>query len=94
MLRDVPMDEPVYGDWTPRPDLSEAEQRRILDIRRAFYALCMHIDHQIRVVLGTLKATGELGNTVILFSPIMGLLYRYPGKRVGTSRGGEESEIF
>ena len=36
--------------------------------RRAFYALCTHIDHQLRVVLGTLREQGILDNTVILFT--------------------------
>lgn len=35
---------------------------------RAFFALCTHIDHQIRFVLGTLREEGLLDNTVILFS--------------------------
>ena len=36
-------------------------------IRRAFYALCSHIDHQLRVLLGTLREEGLLDDTVILF---------------------------
>ncbi|MGF1452480.1 MAG: sulfatase-like hydrolase/transferase [Opitutales bacterium] len=68
ILRDVPIDDPVYADWCQRPELSEAEQRRVRDIRRAFYALCQHIDHQIRVVIGTLSGHGLLDNTMILFS--------------------------
>jgi arylsulfatase len=35
---------------------------------RAFYALCTHIDHQIRVVLGTLREEGILDETTILFT--------------------------
>lgn len=35
---------------------------------RAFYALCTHIDHQIRYVLGTLREEGILNETVILFT--------------------------
>lgn len=68
LLRDTPIDDPVFGDWASRPDLTEAERRRIRDIRRAFYALCMHIDHQIRVVIGTLNQSGQIHNTLILFS--------------------------
>ena len=40
----------------------------VLAARRAFYALCTHIDHQLRVVLGTLREQGILDNTVILFT--------------------------
>jgi len=35
---------------------------------RAFYALCSHIDHQLRLVLGTLREEGLLDDTVILFT--------------------------
>lgn len=38
------------------------------EVRRAFYALCTHIDHQFRVVLGTLREEGLLDNTIILFT--------------------------
>lgn len=41
---------------------------QIRAIRRAFYALCTHIDHQIRIVLGTLRQEGLLGNTIIGFT--------------------------
>lgn len=33
---------------------------------RAFYALCTHIDHQLRLVIGTLREAGLLDNTVVL----------------------------
>lgn len=36
--------------------------------RKAFYALCTHIDHQLRVVLGTLREQGILDNTIIAFT--------------------------
>ena len=42
--------------------------RHLGDIQRAFYALCTHIDHQFRVVLGTLREEGLLDNTAILFT--------------------------
>ena len=45
--------------------LRDAEIRRI---RRAFYALCTHIDHQLRVVIGTLREEGLLDDTIILFT--------------------------
>ena len=38
----------------------------VQEIRRAFYALCTHIDHQLRVVLGTLREEGLLDDTIIL----------------------------
>jgi len=46
-------------------DFSPAQAR---DIRRAFYAHCTHIDHQLRVVLGTLRQEGLMSNTIIAFT--------------------------
>ena len=43
-------------------------QREIEDATRAFYALCTHIDHQLRVVIGTLREEGVLDNTAICFT--------------------------
>ncbi len=37
-------------------------------IRRAFYALCTQIDHQMRLVIGTLREEMLLDNTIILFT--------------------------
>ena len=36
---------------------------------QAFYALCTHIDHQLRVVIGTLREEGLLNNTIVCFTP-------------------------
>ena len=35
---------------------------------RAFYALCTQIDHQLRIVIGTLREEGLLSNTIIMFT--------------------------
>jgi arylsulfatase A-like enzyme len=35
-------------------------------IRRAFYALCTHIDHQLRVLIGTLREENLLDDTIIM----------------------------
>jgi len=48
--------------------LSDAPPDRVALIRRAFYAAITHIDHQIRVVLGTLREEGLLENTVVAFT--------------------------
>ena len=51
------------------PELSAARiGGAILRIRRAFYALCTQIDHQLRVVIGTLREEGLLDNTIICFT--------------------------
>ena len=36
--------------------------------RRAYFAQCTHIDHQIRLVLGALRENGLLDNTLIVFT--------------------------
>ncbi|MEZ5846692.1 MAG: sulfatase-like hydrolase/transferase [Geminicoccaceae bacterium] len=80
LYRQLEMDEPLSGDWSrdserlPRalqmvrnfyPQYSAFE---IADIRRAFYALCTHIDHQLRIVFGTLREEGLLDDTIIMFT--------------------------
>lgn len=80
LYRDIEMDPARRGAWSREPDdlpyylkvirskwqyMSEAE---ILRIRRAFYALCTHIDHQLRLVIGTLREEGLLHNTIIMFT--------------------------
>ncbi len=40
----------------------------LAQMRRAFYALCTHIDHQLRVVWGTLREEGLLDDTVVLLT--------------------------
>lgn len=76
--RDV--DETVIGDWATDPaQLPPALQEvvnfwarlkgpQLADARRAFYAQCTHIDHQLRVVIGTLREEGLLDDTIILFT--------------------------
>ena len=80
MYRDVDIEMPVCGDWAEggatlpyalriRRDLFFLE--RGADIRRArqaFYALCTHIDHQIRLVIGMLREEDLLSNTIIVFT--------------------------
>jgi arylsulfatase A-like enzyme len=40
----------------------------LAEIRRAFYALCTHIDHQLRVVVGTLREEGLLDDTIVMIA--------------------------
>ena len=80
LYRDVPIDPPVIGEWARDPDsmpwmlrsysdggvaMRGAPPHEIELARRAFYALITHIDHQIRVVIGTLREEGLLENTII-----------------------------
>ena len=80
MYRDRPIDIPGMGEWAQdpallphylRPNRAAGEQMSDYDVRtarRAFYALCTQIDHQLRVVIGTLREEGLLEDTIILFT--------------------------
>ena len=71
---DIPM--PFVGEWAKDyDDLPYALKARkqepypeiaLREARRAAYALCTHLDHQIRLVIGLLREEGLLDNTIIL----------------------------
>ncbi|MGQ7249058.1 sulfatase-like hydrolase/transferase [Halomonas sp. V046] len=48
--------------WRSLPPIQHA------DMLRAFLALCTHIDHQIRILIGTLREEGLLDNTILCFT--------------------------
>lgn len=50
----------IIGYWTG------VAPHHLRGILRAYYALCTHIDHQLRVVLGTLREEGLLDDTAVL----------------------------
>lgn len=74
------IDVPPQNQWSCKDELPTALKiaqaywpqnygpSELRAIRRAFYALCTHIDHQVRVVIGTLREEGLLNDTVILFT--------------------------
>lgn len=78
---DIDIDMPFAGDWSSS-DLpynlqgvqarSVYSEREIKWARRAFYALCTHIDQQIGTLIGTLIGTireeGILDDTIIMFT--------------------------
>ncbi len=79
MYRDLPIDEPYVGDWARRDDVpyslragfSRDERYNAVQTRQAraaFYALCTHIDHQVRTVIGTLREEGLLDDTILCFT--------------------------
>jgi arylsulfatase len=80
LYRDVDPVLPVVGEWAAEmenlPYALQAAQaswgpftpQQIRGIHRAFFALCTHIDHQLRLVIGTLREEQLLDNTVILFT--------------------------
>lgn len=70
---------PVHGEWSTAPSRSsrirQSQERfaRRSDteaqrVRQAFYALCTHIDHQLRTVIGTLLEHRLMQNTIIAFT--------------------------
>lgn len=80
MYRDVEMPDRVAGEWaesfsnlphrlkTIRDGWSCSSPFEIKAALQAFYALCTHIDHQLRLVIGTLREEGLLDDTVIAFT--------------------------
>lgn len=78
---DIEFSEPLCGEWTKDdPDqlpfgyryysnLYQFKTKRWTDItKKAYYASCTYIDHQIRLVVGTLREQGLLEDTIILFT--------------------------
>ena len=82
MYEGVEFSQPIEGEWTKRePEClpfgyqyyknlySWFERKQRKDIaKKAYYATCTYIDHQIRLVIGTLREQGLLEDTVILFT--------------------------
>ena len=75
----IEIDMPYCGDWAKAgEDLPYKVQgvqsrgvysdREAEQARRAFYALCTHIDQQIGALIGTIREEGVLDNTIILFT--------------------------
>ncbi len=77
MYNDDEIDLPIRGEWDDEENLPiEALQdiasvytdKEIIRSKRAFYAACTHVDHQIRLLIGSLREAGLLDNTIILFT--------------------------
>ncbi len=79
LYRNIDIDETYIADWAKTDSLPFPIQalrarttlytdRLMMEARRAFYALCTQIDHQIRYLIGTLRLEGILDDTVILFT--------------------------
>lgn len=78
--RQFAIDEPFRGAWSedeaalPRPLRMNRDfygryhDTALAELRRAFYALCTHIDHQLRVVIGTLREEAILDDTVVMIA--------------------------
>lgn len=77
MYSDEEIPDSPMGDWiNDKADMliqnmrsaSGYSKKDKVRAKRAFYALCTHIDHQIRLVIGTLREEGLLENTIIAFT--------------------------
>ena len=80
LYRDVPIDKPLIADWADDYDRQvytvkahmirkfKHNNIQVEAARRAFYALCTHIDHQIRLIVGTLREESILDETIIMFT--------------------------
>ena len=74
LYSNIEIPKPYQGSWPTSPEtmpcwmnnrLIETDHltdAMIAFARQAFYALCTHIDHQLRVVIGTLREEELLGN--------------------------------
>ena len=72
------IDPAVYGDWAQDFDAlppalklvryfwEQLPPDMLADAKRAFYAACTHIDHQLRTVIGTLREELLLDDTIIM----------------------------
>ena len=77
--KDTEIDKPFRGSWAEPSDehpwmIQGVQSRNVYSdreiewARRAFYALCTHIDQQIGALIGTIREEGILDNTVIMFT--------------------------
>lgn len=76
---DIDIDDTYCGDWAQEVgDLpynlqgvqarSIYSEREIRWARKAFYALCTHIDQQIGSLIGTIREEGILDETIVMFT--------------------------
>ncbi len=93
MYETMELEKPVKGDWENSREilklLSESgrqySDREIDRAKRAYYAQCTHIDYQIRLLIGTLRESGLLEDTIIVFTSDHGeMLFHHEmtGKRL------------
>jgi arylsulfatase len=72
------VDQPTMADWArdeaslpyavriARNYWEDLKPDHMADTRRAVYALCTHIDHQLRILIGSLREENILDDTVIM----------------------------
>lgn len=80
LYRDLGVDEPYIGKWATDADrlpyalryhvsrrTKDRTRRSIQLARQGFYGQCTYIDHQLRLLIGTLKEQGLLDDTIVMF---------------------------
>jgi arylsulfatase A-like enzyme len=75
MYEEAEIDLPFCGDWVDDSTIMHLmeemampyDDRDIIRAKRAFYAQCTLIDHQIRLLIGTLRECNLLDDTIIGF---------------------------
>jgi arylsulfatase A-like enzyme len=75
LYKDLEIEPPAIGDWVDDEVIfklmgeaaAHYSDREIAMARQAFYAQCTLIDHQIRILVGTLREMDILDDTVIAF---------------------------
>jgi arylsulfatase A-like enzyme len=80
LYRQFGVDEPFVGDWAREvaampfalrehaAKFSPIAPAEAVLARMGFYAQCTYLDHQIRLLIGTLREEGLLDNTILLFT--------------------------
>ena len=92
MYKDEDITLPPAGDWVDdsfiMKEMTESgrhySDREIKLAKKAYFAQCTLIDHQIRLVLGALRENGILDNTLIVFASDHGEMlfqHKMAGKR-------------
>ncbi len=80
LYREMDIDQRFIGKWAENFDslpyalkhhtrkFPLIDEKEIDLARKAFYAQCTYIDHQIRLLIGTLREEGLLDNTILVFT--------------------------
>ena len=61
----VTKEELIQSVWPGIAVTDDSLVQCVAEIRRAFYALCTHIEYQLRDVIGTLREEGILDDAVV-----------------------------
>lgn len=75
MYKEDDIPEPICGNWIDNSYIMRAmtemcrgySHKEMRRAKHAFYAQCTHIDYQIRLLIGSLRESNILDNTIIVF---------------------------